>query len=321
MNIRQYIIFKLIVILCATTSCRGDYEEISHMRLSAGVEEDTITRNHNDLWERHRDTPLKILAIGNSFTLNATTYMPQLIWKINRDGVCVTTLIRSSCSLSMHWDNHVNNSTNYKCYYNDNADWIRSEITTIDEALTTLDWDIIIIQQVSGYSGIYSSFQPYLNNLVDLFRETNPSAMLAWHYTWAYTSLCQHPDFKNYDNDSDIMYSAVMEAGDRASDFFDLKIPSATLIKRLREEFPDVEDGFSKDGQHISDRFALYALSSLWYDVLIEPWVGTMRHSIDWLPVDVDEKGIDKMEEIISNILEKGPGSYEDADCVPMIHQ
>ena len=264
----------------------------------------SIDKSYDSMWERHHNSTLKILAIGNSYTLNATYNLPTLINNLNEDKICFATLTRGNASLKYHWNSHKNNNSDYTLNYSDNGNWIHSSIKTIDEALRLLDWDIIVIQQVSSESGLYDTYQPYLDNLISLFRETNPGAKLAWHYTWAYTPWYQNDNFKNYNYDSEKMYNAILEAGDKASLTFDLSIPSATLIKQMREEFPEVQNGFSNDGTHITDEFAEYSLSSLWYEILISPYFSTSCLEQTFFPSNIDIRWQQKIMSIIKDLTE-----------------
>ncbi|MDE6741601.1 MAG: DUF4886 domain-containing protein [Muribaculaceae bacterium] len=307
MNDRITHLIAILMLLTITSSC-GDDPEYERPAFDITVAEtDPMINMATPLWERHHDTPLKILCIGNSFTNNATTYMPWLIERLNADSICLAKLTRSGCSLQMHWQSHLENTEDYSLHYSDQGEWKLSDVKTIDRALTFFDWDIITIQQVSGRAGVYTTYQPYLANLLALFKATDPDASLAWHYTWAYTPWTNHPDFKIYDHNSEKMYQAIMEACDRASEEFDIRIPSADLIKMMREEFPKVENGFSEDGYHISDSLALFALSSLWYDVTVSPTCGTCRQKTD-IPSDLNAQDMEKVEEIIVSILKPGYG-------------
>lgn len=253
---------------------------------------------------RHADSKLKILAIGNSFTDNASTFLPGLVDILNEDSVCVVKLCRPSASLSMHWKNHLKNSSDYIMYYSERGKWVTADdITTIDDALNILDWDIIVIQQVSGYAGKYDTFQPFLDNLVALFRESNPNVKIAFHYTWAYFPWTEHPDFSRYDYNCDTMYFAIMEACERASEKLDLIIPSATLVRDMRQEFADEEEAFSTDGFHIYNPFVEYALSSLWYESLVTPFMGTSSLYLTTYPDNIDSRNINKIFLLIENIL------------------
>lgn len=293
----------LFILLTALSSCNDEPGGYYHRYKPIEVPADTSAFKDNPLWQRHHGSSLKILAIGNSFTVNATTDMPWLINHLNGDSICIARLTRGGCSLKMHWEGHIDKSEEYDLYYSDNGKWTHSDIRTLDEALEIFDWDIITLQQVSGHSGLFSTYQPYLFNLVTLLHETNLKALLGWHCTWAYTPWTEHPDFKYYDRSSEKMYYDIMNTYDRISGCFDICIPSATLVKQLREEFPEVENGFSEDGFHIVDNFAVYVLSSLWYDVLVRPVCGTSRESLSLLPWGVGQEEMEKAEAIISDVL------------------
>lgn len=292
--------------MLSLTSCGDDPDSQWADYVPARLPADTCSYRNSTIWLRHHDSSLKILAIGNSFTINAATFIPGLVGSLNADSICVARLTRSGCSLDMHWASHVYGSPDYDLHYSDAGRWASADIRTIDGALQLFDWDIIVIQQASYWSGMYSTFQPYLDNLARLFRETNPGAKLAWHYTWAYTPTTQHSGFANYGYDSDKMFEAIMKAGDEASKAFDIRIPSALLIKRMREEFADVEDGFSEDGYHIADNLALYALSSLWYEVLVGPSTGISSIGLAQIPSGVDAEDMEKVGKIIRSLVQTG---------------
>ena len=269
------------------------------------------------LRQRHRDSMLKILAIGNSFTTNATTYMPWMIDRLNGDSICIAKLTRSGCSLKKHWTSHVDDTPDYELYYSNSGRWVKEELATIDEALTVMEWDIIIIQQNSGNSGIYSSYQPYLSYLIKLFYETNPNVKIAWHSTWPYRLGCEHNDFRFYDYDSLKMYKAILEAASVASEGMDFMIPATDLIWRMRQDYPEVEDGFSKDGYHISDPLALYALSTLWYEVLVRPYTGKSCMDNQIFPMEVDSDFLSRALSIVADLTDYD--NY-DLDSVGMVY-
>lgn len=296
---------SVIFVFLALLSC-GKELEYKGPHFAPSTETSIKNYHQSSIWKRHKDSPLKILAIGNSFTNNATVFMPWLLNHLAGDSICVATLTQSGCSLTMHWENHYYNSQEYDMYYSDCGGWEKTEFTTMDDALLVLDWDIIVIQQVSGYSGVYSSFQPALDYLVRLFKEIHPDVKIAWHYTWAYRPRTQHKDFCLYKNDARQMYEAILEAGDRAMEYLDIKIPSATLIWQMREQYPEVNDGFSYDGYHISSDLASFALSSLWYEILVRPYTDSNVSSIDITeyPSGINPKSYEKANAIIRNLLE-----------------
>lgn len=307
MNIIARLLISLSILSLLLTSCGEEPKNVNNEEIPSISTNERIPKkdsSHYDspLWVRHHDSSLKILAIGNSFTSNATAFMPWLINQLNGDSICIARLIQTACTLEMHWKSHIKDSPDYYFFYSDKGKWIDSDVKNIDTALELLDWDVIVIQQASHLSGIYSTFQPYLDNLVSLFCYTNPNAKLAWHYTWAYPPGTTNAAFKDYGCDSEKMYYAIIDAGDMASKNFDITIPSATLIKLMREEFKEVENGFTEDGLHISYDPALYALTMLWYEKLIGPTAGTSSLDYDALPSTVSPEDANRIKKIIRSL-------------------
>ncbi len=262
------------------------------------VEYNVATRL-SDFVESQDDAPLKILAIGNSFTTNAAEYLPYLSRKCNADSVCVARLVRSGCSLAMHWKSHVNDSPDYKFYYSDHGEWILTDSVRMDDALTATDWDIIVVQQMSGLAGDYSTYQPTLDYLIRLFHESNPNAKIAWHATWPFTATAVHQDYYRYDNDPKKMYEGILGAAKIASEATDFLLPSTRLIWQLRQLHPEVTDGFSTDGVHITDATVRYALACLWYELLIAPTTGASCLDLQALPSEIDRDLLHEAIDII----------------------
>lgn len=315
--VRFYVAILVAIAGLLFCSCGDETGALAHYvaPLSKPAVIDSLKLN-TDIYRQHHDTPLKILAIGNSFTENATTYIPWLTDRLIPDSVCLARLTRSGCSLSQHWASHVADTPDYNLNYTVGDKWQLSEIKTIDGALDIFDWDIIVIQQASGESGRYVTYQPYLDNLLLLFHNTNPSARLAWHCTWPYRDGTTHPYFKDYGNDPLTMYNGILDACGRIADSFDIVIPSATLIWEMRKAYPEVENQFSADGYHISDPLALFALSTIWYEYLIAPSAGSPSIPAEAFPPDVNPAAFARALDIIRALL---PPADPDPDCVPML--
>ena len=49
-------------------------------------------------------------------------------------------------------------------------------------------WDVVVLQQASGKSRIYPTYQPWFGRLVEIVRWCCPNAgaCIAWQQTWAY---------------------------------------------------------------------------------------------------------------------------------------
>lgn len=315
MKLPLHCLLASIIALLGLPSCS---QEISPDELPRPLPTPASSPAHPEeaLWVRHHESALKILAIGNSFTDNGTNWLPRLINDCDGDSICIAKLTRSGCSLQQHWENHLNDREDYTLSYSDRGRWQASETKTIDGALYLMDWDIIILQQVSNDAGRWPTFQPWLDFMKDLCLAANPSARLGWQYTWAYTPGSSHPCFGYYDNDSEKMYAAIMEAQDRASEGMDFKIMSAPLVRKLREAYPEVSNQFSADGYHIIDDLALLALSMLWHDTLITPFNGASAIAKPSYPAGVDPERFERALAILREML---PPPGDDDNSVPEI--
>ena len=307
----------LFSLLFACSACGDD--DIHYGPAAFSLSQKAAASDYSGLavYKRHHASAVKILAIGNSFTINASTFMPGMVDALNGDSICVARLTRSGCTLAQHWESHLADTPDYDFQYSDAGKWHTDGIHTIDDALSLFDWNVIVIQQQSGLSGEYDSYQPSLDCLVQLFRNSTPSAKIAWHYTWPYREGTNHGDFSRYDRDPLTMYEAILKAGDKASENLDIRIPAATLIWEMRKQYPEVEDGFSTDGYHISDDMALFALSTLWYECLAAPEAGTSSVDSPCYPESVAPDRFQRALAIIRSLTgapEQGP-----SDAVDMI--
>ena len=118
-----------------------------------------------------KDT-LRILAIGNSFSQDATHYLAGLA---AADGTVmrVYNLYIGGCSLERHWTNIENDAADYPLEI-DGASTER--YVSVREALALEDWDVIVTQQASHDSGLPETYHPYLENMLAWLRERAPKA-------------------------------------------------------------------------------------------------------------------------------------------------
>lgn len=215
---------------------------------------------------------LRILAIGNSFTINATTYFPKLLDEVCRDDevyVCKVTL--GGSSLKNHWDNYKDKAELYDLSWTTGKKWYSEGKTSIDKALALADWDIIVIQQVSGLSGCPETFNPYLPNITSELRKQCKGVQIAWQMTWAYSRDSDHSQFYRYDKDSAKMYDAIVRALKIVKPYVDTIIPSGYLINELRSSEYNDESDLTLDGFHLELGIPRYSLTCLWYERLIYP--------------------------------------------------
>ncbi|MFA6729988.1 MAG: DUF4886 domain-containing protein [Eubacteriales bacterium] len=215
----------------------------------------------------------KVLAVGNSFSENAFTHLYQIATDAGYDDIKLGNLYIAGCSLQTHWSNARTNAAAYTYNVNTDGKWVSNPQTRLLAALVSEDWDFIVLQQVSTHSGIESSYEPYLTNLIDYINEnkTSEDTKLAWHMTWAYAKDSAHAGFAGYNNDQDVMYGAIINAvksgvAEKHGEI-DFIIPAGTAIQNMRTSFiPDPD--FTSDGYHLSQRLGCYAAGLVWFAAL-----------------------------------------------------
>lgn len=210
---------------------------------------------------------VKILAIGNSFSVNAMRYLYDIMKGGGFEKILLGNLYIGGCSLETHANNAENNNPHYVYYRNDSGTWENSEKAVLGDVLRSEDWDIITFQQASYTSGIPSSYEPFLGKLLAYVSEnkTNPKVKYAWHMTWAYQKGINHPAFVNYDSDQKKMYESITDTVKNCvltRKEFSFLIPAGTAVQNARTSY--MGDCFNADGTHLN-ALGEYLAGLTWY--------------------------------------------------------
>jgi hypothetical protein len=205
---------------------------------------------------------MNVLAIGNSFSQDATRYLNKIAKADNFDMMVVNLYI-GGCSLKRHYLNIEKDAKEYELEYNgENTGFYVS----IKEALTNRVWDYITLQQVSQESINYETYQPYLNAIVEFINNVAPSSKIVLHQTWAYESgsdrLCKELMYK----DQGDMFDDLKQAYNKAANEIcaNMIIPSGELFQSLIRKGIKVH----RDTFHATYGIGRYALGLLWYHKL-----------------------------------------------------
>ncbi len=233
---------------------------------------------------------IKVLAIGNSFSQDATRYLRKIAQAAG-DDIKVMNLYIGGCPLWRHYKNICSDAPAYSLE-------IDGESTGFDvsirQALLSNEWDFVTMQQVSNQSPDYDTYQPYLDALSDYVMTYAPKAKQVIHQTWAYENgsdrLCKD---MGYLKDSD-MFENVRNAYAQAAEDIsaDLIIPSGeAMLLAANQGFTMHRDTF-----HASFGIGRYLLAATWYEALTgKSVIGTPMFPLD---VSADENEILKMQEI-----------------------
>lgn len=225
---------------------------------------------------------LKVLAIGNSFSVDSMRWLYQIANDLGVDNVILGNLYIGGCSLYTHYNNATKNNANYEYYKNTTGSWETTSSQTMLAGIKDEDWNLITVQQVSQDSGRTSTFEPYLTDLISYINanKTNPYAKIAWHQTWAYAQDSTHSGFANYSNDQMTMYNAIASASQTvdAYDAIDFVIPAGTAIQNARTSF--MGDTLNRDGYHLDYYIGRYIAGLAWFHKI----TGLSIDSLDYVP-------------------------------------
>jgi len=137
------------------------------------------------------EKPLKVLMIGNSFSICNLWQMPQVAESMGKK-LDIVSLYIGGCSLERHWNNVVAASTNatFKPYRFDRITYgkhvVEKGAVNIPDALAMDKWDVVTLQQASHFSWDPATYHPWGDNLVAKIRELAPQAKIVVQETWSY---------------------------------------------------------------------------------------------------------------------------------------
>lgn len=230
------------------------------------------------------DGKLKVLAVGNSFSRDAVEKYLFNLCKAEGIEIVIGSVYIYSCNLQHHWDNLIYNIKEYNYKKIGDGEDIFKFNVSLPSVIIDEDWDIVTFQQESGSSGIYSSYDPYLTNIVE-WAGIVSKAQIWFHQTWAYEQNSTHPAFGNYGYNQILMYDAITETlkqvMDEHKDILDF-IPTGTAIQNIRTSY--IGDTMTRDGFHLEDTYGRYAAACTWFEKL----TGKDIRNNPFTPRDID---------------------------------
>jgi hypothetical protein len=224
---------------------------------------------------------LRILAIGNSFSDDATQYLPDLLEAAGIHNVILGRLYIGGCTLERHCREFETKGHEYVYMKSTKNKWEtvkRHKEGSFMDGLGDEPWDIITVQQGSPKSGRWESYDPALGKLIGIVRAncSNPKAAIVWHQTWAYASTYTNRNFANYAFDQQYMFDSIQLCVDKARKEFNIPvvIPSGPAVQMLRGSSLKTEKELTRDGFHMDYKYGRYLTACVWFETLIKPTLG-----------------------------------------------
>lgn len=217
--------------------------------------------------EENENPHKKILMIGNSFSLNATKYVPNMCAEQGVD-VTIGILYRSGETLENHLINAQSNDAIYTYYERTSINGVTNLTThtnfTFSQALERRKWEYVTFQQRSSDSNKYETYQPFLTDLKS-FVETSLAQTVNYGVlqTWALSSTV-NPNQQE-------AYTSIVGAYRQAMIDSDLSfiLPAGTAIQSARgvAEINAIDDELTDDGYHLGE-LGMYIASAAVFESL-----------------------------------------------------
>lgn len=227
---------------------------------------------------------IKILAIGNSFSQDATRYLEPIARSLGEDWLVRNAYI-GGCGLETHWSNALSGA----CAYEYQKDAESQRMISLEDALKAEEWDYVTLQQVSHLSGMPETWLPFLDDLIAYVKKLAPKAELVLHETWAYEFDSPHGGFVNYGRNQKRMHEAIRKtvrfhAETRGMRF--LPVGEAVAKLRKRPEFDPERGGLrlTRDGFHLSYDYGRYLAALVWFSF----FSGRPAASVPFVPEGTD---------------------------------
>lgn len=231
---------------------------------------------------------LRVLDIGNSFSEDSISYVSDFAIAENMDvsTMCFYSALRGGGSYKTFYDSWLGKDTidSSGCGYRVNKRFGgvtqniegSNALEIFHSAIKDCNWDIIMIHQVSSYSGNYNDWgghtdAGYFTEFLRILKTYQPQAMIGY--------LMPHVAF-DQSNDTIILWQKIVETTKKLQSNYgiDFIVPVATAIENLRASnllTDDIQYKFSRDKHHLGYGLARYVASATYYQSLLCRRYGT----------------------------------------------
>ena len=230
------------------------------------------SRGQDEQAQTHPYEHLNILCIGNSFSMDATLCLPQLLvdMGVPNSKLCVYCAMYAGASLDYWWD-HCSQGDTIKYLYRMSAIKLEDRTWTINELLHQ-PWDVVILQQASVYSDQLDTYRPYLKDMVEMVRResANPDVTIAFQMTWS-----KHPTartgpygLEGWRGIAKTVRQMCEEVG------ITTIIPTGTILQNMRSTQLNTPLLITRDAFHLAYGIGQYAAALSFYESICRPITG-----------------------------------------------
>ena len=290
----RFVYLSFLLTLC---SCNIDNSVIESSTIK---ESDTMSDYKNEEIES-----LKVLCIGNSFSVDTIEHVPNIALHSNVKNVKFGNLYIGGCSINKHFNNATNNLANYEYFVNEGKGWTSTLNHSIYEALQSESWDYISIQHGTADGSRYADINSYLNleNLIEYIKTNslgNPK--IVFNMTWVGERGSHEELLSVFNNDTKKYYEEICKlTRDKVSKCqgLDIVSPTGTAIQNARTSV--FRDMICRDSScHLSLEFGRFIAGLTLVGCLTDADLTQVTNFLN-LPLDMHLVAIESAINALSN--------------------
>ena len=208
-----------------------------------------------------KNKTIRILSIGNSYSLDQQTYVHQMAQAAGYDiEVCIAYI--GGCSFRKHLEMYDNNEPAYTYYENGK---IVGKKLTLRRLVTLKKWDFVNFQKGTEGQNYQMPSQPYVSYLVKIVREFHPDAKLVYSISWPDAETSARAIFRDqYRRDRDYQWEVFVRSAREVCEEcrMDYAIPAGLAMRYAYEKFGA---SMHRDGFHSSE-MGRYLHACVWFE-------------------------------------------------------
>ena len=226
---------------------------------------------------------VKILFIGNSFTVDATEHLPGMLRSAGIDNIRMVRAYHGGYKLPEFWQNYsaADICTYYYCEPG-GAKWENSgSLNRSLESIVASDtWDIVTLQEHTGsvYAWEWSATeQDAVLGLCDRIRRAQPHRRPTLCYIMSQAYGRNHATmYPRYFPDQQAMFRAIAAQVENitAQTCIDIVIPTGTTLQNLRTSSLNNAMDLTRDTYHMDYGISRYAAAATVFHTLVTPCTG-----------------------------------------------
>lgn len=207
------------------------------------------------------DAPLKILTIGNSYSVDTFMHFYDICQSAGVN-VVVGIAHESGGSIEEHMDK-INNNDPLHSYYkwSPAGRYVRQANALTLDAIKDEDWDIILFQQASTLAANYNTYQPHLSQLVNYVKNNATNGNVRFGINMIWPRPISNAGIGTPEKQLEV-FNDMVNANQKAAFDTDLElyIPTGTAIMngRSNDYLADVSNELTRDNSHLEETVGRY---------------------------------------------------------------